>query len=202
MGEATDLGNGQSPIDITGCVPSVAPAPIASYGTSATALERSPLPLITFERGSTISVGDESYRLLQVHWHTPAEHFVDGQDFAAELHLVHIGEGDQLLVVGTIYQLGDADAAVQRMIEEAIRAESSGGAPQLSSAEFNPPSGRYSHYVGSLTAPPFSEPVLWYLSDQIGTVSERQVEQLQALTNGANARPLQDRNGRPILCCG
>jgi len=196
-----ELGNGQSPIDVAGCLQSDAPPPVAAYRTRASGLDCSPLPLITFEPGSTVSVGEDSYRLLQVHWHTPAEHTVDGIDFAAEVHLVHIGPDNQLLVVGTIYELGGADAVVQQLIDETLRAESAGDAPQLDAAVFTPPSGGYSHYIGSLTAPPFSEPVLWFLGDQIGAVSQTQVEQLQALTNGPNARPLQDRNGRTILCC-
>lgn len=198
---AAELGNGQSPIDIVGCVQSDAPSPVTAYRTSATGVERRPLPLITFEPGSTVGVGEHSYRLLQVHWHTPAEHTIDGREFAAEVHLVHVGAGDQLLVVGTIYELGDADHVVQQMIDETLRVESAGDAPQLDAAAFTPPSGGYTHYVGSLTAPPFSEPVLWYLSTRIGALSEAQVEQLQGLTNGPNARPLQDLNGRTILCC-
>ncbi|MCY3569626.1 MAG: carbonic anhydrase family protein [Chloroflexi bacterium] len=196
-----ELGNGQSPIDIVGCVPSDAPSPVAAYRTRASGVERNPLPLVTFEPGSAVGVGEDAYRLLQVHWHTPAEHTVDGQEFAAEVHLVHIGADNRLLVVGTIYEFGDADPVVQQMIDETIRAEAAGDAPQLDAAAFTPPAGGYTHYVGSLTAPPFAEPVLWYLSERIGVVSEAQVEQLQGLTNGPNARPLQDLNGRTILCC-
>ncbi len=196
-----ELGNGQSPIDIVGCVQSDAPSPVAAYRTKASAVERSPLPLITFEPGSAVGVGKDSYRLLQVHWHTPAEHTVDGKDYAAEVHLVHIGADNQLLVVGTIYALGDADPVVQQMIDETHRAEAVGDAPQLDAEAFTPPMGGYTHYVGSLTAPPFSEPVRWYLSDQIGAISQTQAEQLQGLTNGPNARPLQGLNGRTILCC-
>ena len=196
-----ELGNGQSPIDIVGCVPSDAPSPVAAYRTRASGVERNPLPLVTFEPGSAVGVGEDAYRLLQVHWHTPAEHTVDGQEFAAEVHLVHIGADNRLLVVGTIYEFGDADPVVQQMIDETIRAEAAGDAPQLDAAAFTPPAGGYTHYVGSLTAPPFAEPVIWYLSERIGVVSEAQVEQLQGLTNGPNARPLQDLNGRTILCC-
>ncbi len=198
----TDLGNGQSPVDISNCERFDGPAPTADYRGAAAAVERRPLPLITFERGSEVRVGSDAFRLLQVHWHTPAEHTVDGVECAAEVHLVHIGADGQLLVVGTIYELGEADPAVQRLIDETRRAEAAGDAPQVDAIEVAPPPGGYYHYIGSLTAPPFSEPVQWWLRQTIGTVSSRQVEQLQMLTNGPNARPLQDRNGRPILCCG
>ncbi len=202
MTEVGELGGGQSPIDIGGCVLSDASAPVASYISAASGVERQPLPLITFDSGSEVRVGDDAYRLLQVHWHTPAEHTVEGSEFAAEVHLVHIGAGDRLLVVGTMYELGAADQAVQRLIDETTRSEAEGAVPNLNAAELAPPSDGFYHYVGSLTAPPFSEPVLWWLRRTIGTVSQRQVEQLQALTGGPNARSLQDRNGRTILCMG
>ena len=202
MSTAGELGNGQSPIDISDWLASDDATPQFHYLSDALRVERlQGLPMIHFERGSEVRVGDQAYRLLQVHWHTPAEHFLDGQDFAAEVHLVHIGAEDRLLVVGAIYELGEPDAIVRRIIDETIRAESDGSAPALNASELVPPADAFTHYVGSLTAPPFSEPVLWYLSRTIATVSERQVEQLQALTNGPNARPLQDRNGRTILCC-
>ena len=72
----------------------------------------------------------------------------------------------------------------------------------LSAADYAPNAVGFYHYSGSLTAPPFSEPVQWYVSRTIKTVSQRQVEQLQALTNGPNGRPMQDRDGRSIVCVG
>lgn len=197
-----DLGTGQSPIDISDCQPSDAPTPATDYVSAAAAVERQPLPLITFEPGSELRLGADRYRLLQVHWHTPAEHTVEGAEFAAEVHLVHIGGGDQLLVVGTMYELGEADPSVQQLIDETMRSELEGAAPKLAATALAPPPGGYYHYSGSLTAAPFSEPVLWWLRQQVGTVSPQQVKQLQALTNGPNARPLQDRHGRRVLCCG
>ncbi len=202
MTTSVDLGNGQSPIDIGGWVTSSGPAPAALYDSAASAVQRQPLPMIMFERGSEVRVGNDAYRLLQVHWHTPAEHTVEGVEFAAEVHLVHIGANDQLVVVGTMHELGAADEVIQRLIDETTRSEAEGTAPILNAAELGPPPDSFYRYVGSLTAPPFSEPVLWWLRRTIGTVSQRQVEELQALTGGPNARSLQDRNGRTVLCVG
>ena len=195
-------GGGQSPIDISGWQSSDDPTPRCRYGSAARGVQWvGPLPMILFERGSELQLGDVVYRLLQVHWHTPAEHTIDGDEFDLELHLVHQNAADELLVVGTLYRVGKADAAIQRLIDAT---PSTGGeavaADGLSSTDFAPANDGFYHYSGSLTAPPFSEPVQWYLSRSVGTASQRQVEQLQAVTNGPNARPLQDRNDRSILC--
>ena len=77
-----------------------------------------------------------------------------------------------------------------------------GAVLSLSAADYAPDAVGFYHYNGSLTAPPFSEPVQWYVSRTIKTVSRRKAEQLQALTNGPNGRPMQDRNGRSIVCVG
>lgn len=198
------LGQGQSPINISDWIDSDAPAPTLEYASDAARVERSQgFVMIHFSRGSELQVGDESYRLLQLHWHTPAEHTVDGEEFEAEVHFVHANENDELLVVGVMYRLGDPDEGLRQIIEESPpEGEEAGVVPALSSAELAPRSVAFYHYVGSLTAAPFSEPVQWYLVQSPGTVSQRQVEQLQQLTGGPNARALQDRNGRTIVCVG
>ena len=50
-------------------------------------------------------LGSESYRLIELHWHTPADHALNGRRPGMELHLVHAHErtGD-LLVVGVHYR--------------------------------------------------------------------------------------------------
>ncbi len=204
MAKSGDIGRGQSPIDICGWIASDGPPPKFEYASSAVRVERRQgLPMIQFARGSELRLGDDRFRLLQIHWHTPAEHTIEGEEFAAELHLVHRNEQRELLVVGSVYCVGEADAAIQRVIDEMPQTGQEDGAVlSLSAADYAPDAVGFYHYSGSLTAPPFSEPVQWYVSRTIRTVSRRQVEQLQALTNGPNARPMQDRNGRSIVFVG
>lgn len=204
MSSILDLGNGQSPIDISDWASSDTPAPALDYASNANRVERAQgFVMFHFDRGSHLTIGEEAFRLLQFHWHTPAEHTIDGEEFSAEVHFVHINEQDELLVVGVVYQLGEADAGLQQIIDSTPPAgEEDGYAPSLSAADHVPNSDGFYHYVGSLTAPPFSEPVRWYVGRSVRTVSQRQVEQLQVMCGGPNARPLQDRSGRTILCVG
>lgn len=200
----TDLGNGQSPIDISEWHESEEPAPDFAYRTNAARVERvHGLPIFQFERGSQLGLGSDRFQLLQLHWHTPAEHTIEAEEFDAELHLVHANDHDELLVVGVVYQLGEADARLQQIIDETpAMGDEHGVVPSLSASDHAPESDGFFHYTGSLTAPPFSEPVQWYVARSVRTVSQRQVEQLQSLTGGPNARALQDRNERRIICVG
>ena len=201
---ANDIGGGQSPIDICDVVETAVSGPSFEYAGEAARVERvQGLPVIFFDRNSELRIGDFRYRLLQLHWHTPAEHTIDGEEFAAEVHYVHLNEAEELLVVGVVYRLGEPDHELQRIIDEARQALAADqAAPSLTAADHAPAGGGFYHYIGSLTAPPFSEPVQWYVARLAGTASQSQVEQLQVLTAGPNARPLQDRNGRTILCAG
>ena len=203
MTSVGNLGNGQSPIDVGGWVVSDEPAPIPGYDSDAARVERTPgFVMIHFDPGSELTLGEERYRLLQLHWHTPAEHTIDGDEFAAEVHFVHVNAQDELLVVGTVYRLGEADEGLQQIIDSLPPADAADEVPSLCAADHSPESDGFYHYTGSLTAAPFSEPVQWYVARTIKTASQRQVEQLQALCGGPNARPLQDRNERTILCVG
>ena len=204
MSTTGNMGNGQSPIDISDWLASDDAVPEFAYASDAARVERvQGLPMIHFARGSELRLGEDRFRLLQLHWHTPAEHTIEGEEFAAEIHFVHINEREDLLVVGTVYQLGEADAGLQRIIEETPPAgEEEGVVPSMSAADHAPESDGFYHYTGSLTAAPFSEPVQWYVGRSVRTASQRQIEQLQALTAGPNARALQDRNDRTILCVG
>ncbi|MDE2745318.1 MAG: carbonic anhydrase family protein [Chloroflexota bacterium] len=200
----TDLGNGQSPIDISDWLASNDAAPEFAYGSNASRVERvQGLPMIHFHSGSEVRLGADRYRLLQLHWHTPAEHTTEAEEFDAELHFVHINEQDDLLVVGVVYRLGKTDENLQQIIDQTPPAGAEDGkVPSLSAGGLAPRSDGFYHYTGSLTAAPFSEPVQWYLARTVRTVSQRQVEQLQSLTGGPNARALQDRNERRIICVG
>jgi len=200
----TNLGNGQSPIDVSDWTESNDAAPEFAYSTDAIRVERiQGLPMIHFEPGSELLLGGRQYRLLQLHWHTPAEHTIEAEEFEAELHFVHINEQDELLVVGVVYQPGEADENLQRIIEQTPETGAEDGVvPSLSAGDHAPRSDGFYHYTGSLTAAPFSEPVEWYVARTVRTVSRRQVEQLQSLAGGPNARALQDRNERRIICVG
>lgn len=200
----TDLGNGQSPIDISDWSESNDAAPEFAYRTDAIRIERiQGLPMIHFEPGSELLLDSQRFRLLQLHWHTPAEHTMEAEEFDAELHFVHVNEQGELLVVGVVYQAGEADENLQRIIDQTPSdGEEDGAVPSLSAGDHAPQSDGFYHYTGSLTAAPFSEPVEWYVARTVRTVSRRQVEQLQSLTGGPNARALQDRNERSIICVG
>jgi len=58
--------------------------------------------------------------------------------------------------------------------------------------------GDYIHYKGSLTTPPCSEGVLWYLCKTVSTGDSEQLQWFQDCLPEDNARPVQPVNGRQL----
>ena len=190
----------QSPIDITGYEGATAPALSFSYdgGVTGAALVRGSV-VVEFAPGSGLRLDDRCYDLQSAHFHAPSEHRVDGEEFAAELHVVHEDASGDALVVGVLFRLGDANPILQAVLDAAAR-----GTAGLSvdAAAFTPRSTAFYNYTGSKTTPPCHEPVEWVVMRDAATVSQEQVDALQSFSGGPNNRPLQPLRGRRIVLVG
>ena len=165
-----------------------------------------------------LHVGDATYYLAQLHFHTPSEHTLDSQHSAIECHLVHkeVTTGG-LAVVAVLMKVGPRgnpvlEAALRTA--PAIATNGSGTArpivlPTNSLYTLIPKekkhSSSYALYQGSLTTPPCTEKVRWFvLLDHHPEVTAQQVIALMEFgsggkTLGQNQRPEQQRNNREIL---
>ena len=108
----------QSPVDLTGYERASAPALSFSYdgGVSGAALVRGSI-VVSFGPASSLTLGGRHHDLRSAHAHAPAEHRVDGEEFAAELHVLHEDESGALLAVGVLYRLGAPSPVLQAMID-------------------------------------------------------------------------------------
>lgn len=166
-------------------------------------------PVDVVNNGHTIQVNPEDrnllvvdakeYELKQFHFHEPAEHRVDGVLYPMELHLVHTDSSGHLAVVGIFIKEG---------LENPVLAEIWKAMPQSPEAHQHPnklidltklfPSDHtYYHYGGSLTTPPCTEGVEWYVMASPITLSKSQIEAFRRLYHG-NVRPLQATHERPL----
>ncbi|HKI00569.1 MAG TPA: carbonic anhydrase family protein [Thermoanaerobaculia bacterium] len=194
-------GARQSPIDL----------PAAPSGDlSKLVFDYRPTPLKVENNGHTIEVkvasesylriGQERYRLVQFHFHTPSEHKLHGQEFPMELHFVHRNALGELAVVGVFLREGAAHPLIQEIWDHAAGGAelSAAHAGQIDPEELLPQNRSYYRYAGSLTTPPCTEGVRWHVLDEPVDLSAAQVDEFRAIFP-ANARPLQLLNGRPVL---
>lgn len=192
------------------------PIPIQDGDTFALAgmenigFEYRPSPASIIHNGHTLQVdmqGDNrlrvrgsEYRLVQFHFHHPAEERINNRSFDLVAHLVHRGADGQLAVVAILFEIGAPNGLLDTVwgnlpLETGDRVRWSG--PAIDLAKLLPTDRRYYQFIGSLTTPPCSEGVLWIILKQPVTLSAQQLAVFARLFPN-NARPLQPVNGRII----
>ncbi len=195
-------GTAQTPVDLTNLQPDpTLPALEIDYQpTPLTVLNNGHTIEVEYEPGSTLTVGNETYEVRQFHFHAPSEHTLDGTSYAIEMHIVHANAAGNLAVVGVMLEESDTPApllsdiwTVMPLEEGTTEAEG-----EINVAAMLPDDVSYATYSGSLTTPPCSEAVRWFVLTTPVQISTAQADQFRAVYNGNN-RPLQERNGRVIL---
>ncbi|ABD86329.1 carbonic anhydrase [Rhodopseudomonas palustris] len=198
--QVCSIGSQQSPINIDGAVKSDLYDLSVKWASSAeTIVNNGHTIQLNFAEGSTLTRGDTTYKLLQVHFHRPSEHLIAGKNFPMEAHFVHRGESG-LAVLGVLFLAGDANPAFAKIV--ASMPEHEGPAVKADDAinpnDLLPSKLGYYRYEGSLTTPPCSEIVDWLvLADPIRVAAD----DIAAFAKlyPMNARPPQNDNRRFVL---
>lgn len=155
---------------------------------------------VNYSGDSSIKIGSQVYKLVQFHFHSPSENTVKKKAFDMELHLVHKNDKGELAVVGVLMQSGAANKTLDTVwanIPKEINKESALTA-QINAADLLPAKQSFYHFKGSLTTPPCSEGVQWFVMKEPTTVSAEQVKSFVAAV-GTNARPVQALNQRKVV---
>ncbi|GLT40647.1 hypothetical protein SLA2020_147640 [Shorea laevis] len=157
-----------------------------------------------------VSIDGKTYSFVQMHWHSPSEHQINGIQYAAELHLVHLASDKSISVVAILYQYGDPDPfltkimnALEELAKEKFSPDEISGIKlgSMDLKQLKRKTRRYYRYIGSLSTPPCTENVTWNILGKVRTISKEQLAALQAPLSSEfkhNARPVQPLNGRQI----
>ena len=192
-------GTKQSPLNITGPFEKSKDVLVVNY-------KEGPLKIlnnghtiqVNVEPGSTLKINKDVYNLLQFHFHRPSEEQVDGKPMAMVAHFVHKNSDGKLAVLGVLLNDGKDNAAIQTLWNNAPKAE--GPEVVVDKMKFDPSSlvptalTHYS-YEGSLTTPPCTEGVNFYILKTPVDIGKKQVVDFPFKRN---ARPVQPLNGRKI----
>lgn len=147
---------------------------------------------------NTLTVGNETYDLLQYHYHALSEHTVNGEHYPMEVHFVHKGK-DGLAVVGIFFEEGENNDLLTKYLSNFPNKKGVFNADEtIMLSSLLPEDLSYYHYDGSLTTPPCSEIVDWYVLQEPLKASKEQLEQMSEILHG-NYRPVQALNGREIV---
>jgi len=194
-------GTNQSPVDISGAQEAALPAIAFGYKPSPLRIvNNGHAIMVNYAPGSSITVDGHTYQLLQYHFHTPSENTVNGKPFALEAHFVHKDKDGKLAVVGLFLKEGEKNEVLQKIWDHLPKEE--GKEIELNDVSLNamdllPKDMTYYRFDGSLTTPPCSEGVAWYVLKTPVTVSADQVKAFSDIYP-MNARPTRPLNGRVI----
>ena len=201
--EACKAGQEQSPIDILDAASANRPDIHFNYAPSAlTILNNGHTVQVNYDAGSSISIDGHEYALVQFHFHHPGEHTIAGVTYPLEMHLVHADADNNLAVVGLLIQEGVADNAAFEPVfanlpTEHVEAHLVEGAAIKAEAML-PAEQRYYTYAGSLTTPPCSEGVRWFVLTTPIALSVQQIEAFASVFE-LDARPVQALNSRDVV---
>jgi len=195
-------GKLQSPIDIREAKSADLPAITFSYRPSPLKLiDNGHTVQVTYAPGSFITVGKQRYELQQFHFHHPSEEKVAGKSYPMVAHLVHKNAAGQLAVVAVLLSKGTANSLLEKLWRYLPVAPGKEVAPKSETIDVTdllPTARGYYTFTGSLTTPPCSEGVTWFVLKAPEPISQAQADAFGRIYQ-RDARPTQPLNGRDVL---
>ena len=192
----------QSPIDIVNPTPAELSPITFNYCSASLNIHNTGNTIeVTYQEGSWIEVDGTKYHLLQFHFHAPSEHTVTGNLYDMEMHLVHKSEDGVLAVIGVLIKSGSVNTAFNTFWHHlpSLPGESAQINDVILNASDLLPTTKHTYrYEGSLTTPPCSEGVKWFVLTTPIEMSHSQIAAFKAILYGNN-RPVQPLNGRKLL---
>ncbi len=195
-------GRDQSPVNIEGAIEAEMPPLEFNYHKGGSAvLNNGHTIQVSYLAGSTLAVNGREFELKQFHFHAPSENHIEGKGYPMEMHLVHADKEGNLAVVAVMITEGRENETLTEIWRQ--MPEQAGGKKDLqkriSVKGLLPASKDYYRFNGSLTTPPCTEGVRWYVMKQPLTVSVEQVRKFRHIMHHHNNRPVQPVYARPLL---
>ena len=199
--KACAAGSQQSPIDIGATIRASLPRLAVAWKKGPDMIVNNGHTIqINKAAGSTLTVGNDSYKLVQYHFHRPSEHLIAGKSFPMEAHFVHEAPSGGYGVIGVMMKTGRPNPTFNRIVSTmpgaagpAVKAD-----PAIDPNGLLPRGRGYYGYEGSLTTPPCGEVVNWMLLTDPVDVAAADVAVFAKLYP-MNARPVQRINRRYVL---
>src|ERR1700691_2897634 len=136
--------------------------------------------------GNLLVVRDQTFQLTQFHCHRPSEEYIHGKASDMVAHLMYQSSDGKVVGVAVLLKAGKANETIQRIWEHMPKTESkvlpdfSHQEEMIPGVEINPagllPNDvSYYTYIGSVTAPPCTEGVRWFVLKTPVDISPEQI---------------------------
>jgi len=142
--------------------------------------------------GRSIIISGEKYRLLQVYFNNPNEHYLASKPYAMEAHFVHANSVGQLAVVDGFFKSDKNNKFIDSLWHQMPRNTDGihvNNSIHLNAENLLPENKNYYHYRDSLTTSACSEGVRWFDMRNFVKVSSSQIVKFLSVIN-ENAHPV------------
>lgn len=195
-------GQEQSPINVTATKDINLPKLSLNYANGSQGIINNGHTVqVNIKSGDTLTINGEAYELKQFHFHTPSENHINGQEFPLEAHFVHATADGKLAVIAVMFKEGSENPTLQKIVKSFPLQKNQEASLEFSKEYLNvvmPMHKEYYHFMGSLTTPPCSEKVNWFVLKTVQTASGAQIAAMHKEIGMNNNRPVQASNGRSI----
>jgi carbonic anhydrase len=200
---ACSQGHEQAPIDIRGAHLNKALAPLDfHYITAPVTVENTGnLIVVHVNPGSSLTADGVKYELQQLTFRRPSETAVKGKLTDMDVEMLHKSADGKMAIVEVRFTM---DRGAPNAVMAALwpHLPSAAGATEkvaepINAGGFLPADRGYWTFMGSLTTPPCTEGVRWFVMEEVLSLSREQVRQFSAMFR-MSSRPLQDTHGRKI----
>jgi len=200
---ACNAGREQSPLDIRSAVKADLPGLRFDYQSGPLRIVNNGYTAVRVDyvhSGDFLIVANRRYELTQFHFHHPSEEHIRGKAYDMVIHLMHRATDGRVAAVAVLLKEGRANAAVEQLWEHMPQAAGQAvGVPgvEINPAALLPHDTAYYTYMGSLTAPPCTEGVEWFVLKTPVEISAGQIDAFARLYP-QDVRPVQPLNGRVV----
>jgi carbonic anhydrase len=201
--QACSKGHEQAPIDIRGARLNKALRPLEyHYISGPVTVENNGRTIVVHvDPGSYMVADGVRYELQQFEFHHPSEEAVHGKLTDMDVELLHkSADGKMAIVEIRLAMDRGSPNAVLAMLWPHLPQKAGANekvAEMVNPAGFIPADPGYWSYTGSLSTPPCTEGVRWFVYENAISLSLDQLRAFTALFR-VNSRPLQDAHGRRI----
>lgn len=183
------IGYNQSPIDVTA---DFKDSELQFYYSNSDVEKRrvNQVMQIEFDSRDFAMRLKKKYYVREVQFHHPSEHLVNGKPHSLEMQIYHKNDSEQWLVLAIFLEVGKENPEFNKLIKLLSKKEKDG---KLDLSKIVNENDKTFFYDGSLTTPPCTEGIKWYVMKNPVYVSKEQMRQLIKLGifSKTNARPVQ-----------
>ncbi len=195
-------GKNQSPVNISGFIKAPHSKLNTQYLSKVNEIVNNGHTIqVNMKAGSKIKIDNDDFELKQFHFHSPSENTINGKSFPLEGHFVHADSSGNLVVLAVMFEDGDKNSIIEKLWDHmpVNMGDHENLNTDITASNLMPDNMDYYRFNGSLTTPPCSEGVRWYVLKNSIKVSEQQVEKFHSTIHHANNRPVQSINARLII---